>query len=92
MTEGGLAVTVYFEDGSDPGLMDLARQLDELGVGYDEVNADSLPHDVRAQLEAKAARELSFPAVLVNDELLVQPSVPALMSALMNAGSSGFYQ
>lgn len=92
MTETDLAITVYYRDEQSPDLLGLIQELDELGVGYDECCEGQIPADVAEMLRSKAGGELSFPAVLVNDDLLVQPTAARVMSAIMHARSGGFYQ
>ena len=91
MTDSSLAITVYYDDES-PALLSLIRELDELGVAYDESAANEIPADVRSNLRTKAGGNLLFPAVLINNNLLVRPTAANVMSAIMHERSGGFYQ
>ena len=91
MTEADVAVSVFFEEDT-PALASLVQELDELGVGYDEMPVEAIPADIRTMLETKAAGQLSFPAVLVNDDLVLSPTPASVMSAIMHARTGGFYQ
>ena len=87
-----LAITVYYDDPESPDLLALVRELDDLGVGYDECRFDEMTSEVRDLLTSRAGGALSSPLVVINDDVLVRPASAAVMSAILHARTGGFYQ
>jgi len=89
LTETDVAITVYYDDDENAALIRLRRELDELGVGYEECRSGDISADIHDFLSARSGGTVLFPSVVVNDDVLIQPSPAGVINALMRGQSSG---
>ncbi|HZT95438.1 MAG TPA: hypothetical protein VFB34_01250 [Chloroflexota bacterium] len=91
MTDEALSITVYYEN-DDFSVQSIIRELDDLEVAYEARRWDATSEDERARLGQAGGGSPVLPAVEINGELLTAPTAATVMSAIMHARSSGFYQ
>lgn len=86
-----LEVVVYY-DAEDEALLSLIRELHELDVPYEECRISETDGAIQAKLSDAGNGVHISPAVSINGQILVRPTVANVMSAIMHSRSGGFYQ